>query len=203
MSHHSRNSTPTKGTAARLLIQLTGAANHRLWRRSIQAYMFSKFHNVNMDKLGRADTLDLDYFKKHEDFKADFKAAVASDDGDKTANDPFVNSPKFLDQCFGHAISTGDGFTDWLYDTFTCVANSLSAKIQLQTAGVRLGDLIALLAAVKLAVHEIEVFDPDVLDIAFTSCTMDGEGGNDLMTYLSALAGYVLRLEAVNKPPSV
>jgi hypothetical protein len=193
--------TPTKdGRKDNKLFKLSGASEHGQWKSSLQDYMFEKFSNVNMDLITPASTLDPAYFKDHADFKVDFKAS--SKDGDNRSVDPFDHNPVFAGLCFDHAIATGQGFFGWLYKAYTYIRNALSDKIQRQTAVVRRGDLIGLLKAIQLAVHQFEIFDPDDLDIAFTKCTMAGEGGNDLMTFLSVLAAYILRLEAVNLPPT-
>ena len=87
-----------------------------------------------------------------------------------------------------------------MYGIYTDVRASLSDKIQDQTSGVTRGDLVGLLTAIKIAVHHYEIINPDDLEIQFTKCTMEHEGGNDLMTYRSVLKQYMLRLEAAGEP---
>ena len=78
--------------------------------------------------------------------------------------------------------------------------SALSDTIQDQTAGERLGDLIGLLAAIKLAVHHTELTNPDSLDIEYSKCTMAAEGKNDLMTFTAVLTNFMRRLEAAGVP---
>lgn len=188
-------STPSKGkNSIQILKMLSSAAGHASWKQSLQRWLFSKMKNVNMDKLTHADTLEFSFFKSHELFKDSIKRASKDADG-KTA-DPFDNE-EVVDECFNHSLNTGEGFMDWVYTTYTYICASLSSHIQDQTAGVKLGDIIALLAAIKLAVHEFEIFDPDDLESAFMSCTMAEEGGDDLMQFLAVMHRYMQRLEAV------
>ena len=194
--HHT--STPSKN-GPRHLFKLAHAADHSQWKSMLQDYMFASFKNVNMDQLTSCSTLDPEYYKAHNEFKAEFKAA--SRDGDSTPCDPFDNKPQFALNCFEHALSTGEGFKKWVYTTYADIRKALSNTIQKQTSGVRRGDIVSLLNAIKLAVNECEIFNPDDLDISFTKCTMQGEGNNNLMTYLAALSNYIRRLEAVNLPP--
>ena len=189
-----------QAAAKRNLFKLQNAGQHAQWKSNLQDYMFDKFHDVNMDKITSVFTLDIDFFAKHSDFKDDYK--IHSKNGDNIKVDPFVHCPAYGVMCFDHAIKTGDGFKPWLYTTFSYVRAALSDTIQRQTGQVRRGDLKALLSAIRLAVHLNEQYDPDALDIAYLKCTMEGEGDNDIMTFIAALSSYILRLEAVDMSPS-
>jgi hypothetical protein len=149
--------------------------------------MFRVFHNINMDTLQLAGTLDPDFFKASLDFKDEFKDA--SKDASNNKADPFHNldAPNFPKKCFEHALATGDGFHTWLYVPFDDVRSALSEKIQDKTNGVALSDLVGLLQKVKLSIHHFEQLDPDDLFLEYGACTMAGAGENDLMTFLSKL----------------
>ena len=178
---------------------LTGADGHAAWTSSLQDFMFKKFRNVNVSALREHDTLDSAYYKNHKDFKADFKrASKEAEDGECN---PFVNDKDYAGKCFQHSLASGEGFADWLPGLFADIRDSLSATIHAQTSGVSLGDVVALLSSVKLAVHEHEVFDADELDILFTSLKMEDEARNDLMTFFALFARYVRRLKAVSREP--
>ena len=196
MSQASNSAMPKHGLK---LFQLTENGDHPRWKNLLQDYMFATTHNVNMDAMTESSTLQDEYFKVNAQFKTDFKKL--SKDNVGSDSDPFSNV-EFATKCFDHALNTGNGFKDWVYTTYSYIRLALSDRIQQQTSMVKLGDLVALLKAIQLAVLQHEVFNPDDLDIAFTRCTMDGEGGNDVMLFLSAIAGYVRRLTAVNHPPS-
>lgn len=181
---------------------LAEASQHYSWKAQLQTHMFRIFHNVNMEKLRPADTLDPDYFKTSIDFKDEFKEA--SKDASNNKADPF-NNPDALDfpkKCFKHALATGEGFHTWLYVLFDDVRSHLSEKIQDKTAGVALGDLVGLLQSIKLSIHHFEQLDPDDLFLEFGSCTMAGAGDNDLMMFLAKLAHYKKRLEAAGQAVS-
>ena len=160
--------------------------------------MFNEFHNVNMDLLSTSDTLDPAWFKADSVFKEAYKEAAKDDDN--KACDAF-DDDDFAHECWEYALSTGKGFHKWLYKTFSYIRAALSPKIQKQTAGVRRGDLIALLQAIQLSVHHFEIYNPNELEAAYLMCTMAAEGDNDIMMYLSVLASYIQRLEAVNRAP--
>jgi hypothetical protein len=180
------------------LFKLQHAGQHAQWKSNLQDYMFDKFHNTNMDKITSVSTLDADFFAK--EFKEEHKAHSKDGDGGKV--DPFTHAPAYGVMCFDHAIDTGDGFKIWLYSTFSYVRAALSDKIQKQTGQVRRGDLKALLATIQLAVHMDEQHNPDDLAIAYLKCTMEGEGDNDIMTFIAALSSYILRLDAVDMAPT-
>jgi hypothetical protein len=177
------------------LVKLSDASAYPRWKNSLQDHFFHKIHNTNIDKLTRASTLDADFFKKET--AAAYKVAAKDDDG--AAVNPMTNTP-FAEACFRHAIDTGEGFHPWLYTLYADVRSTLSDKIQDQTAGVNRGDLVGLLQAVKLALRHYETINPDDLAKQHTDCTMAGEGDNDLMTYLAALAHYMQRLAAAGEP---
>ena len=78
MASSSAPSSP-QAAAKRNLFKLQHAGQHAQWKSNLQDYMFDKFHDVNMDKITSASTLDIDFFAKHSDFKDDYK--VHSRDG--------------------------------------------------------------------------------------------------------------------------
>ena len=63
--------------------------------------------------------------------------------------------------------------------------------------------MLGLLDQINIAVGATESLDPDQLDEEYGKCTMQGEGNNDLMTYVSALKQYVQRLTAASHPPTI
>jgi hypothetical protein len=182
------------------LFKLKDASEFTRWKNLLQDHMFKKIHNINMDRLTTADTLDLSYFKR--EFKKEYREATlsvreeeraAGQDGE--GEHPLKN-PEFLKMCTDHAFTTGEGFEDWLYVIYSDVRTALSDEIQDKTAGVVRGDLISLLRKIKLALHHSEINNPDALDIKYTKCTMEGEGKQDLMTFTAALTNYMRRLDA-------
>ena len=65
------SSSPSSSKKAKLL-HLDDASQHQKWKDVLQDHMFNKFHNVDMDKLTPADTLEEKYFKGQ--FKEQHKA---------------------------------------------------------------------------------------------------------------------------------
>ena len=55
---------------------------------------------------------------------------------------------------------------------------------------------MGLIDAIKLAVHQHEINNPHQVEIDYSRATMDTEGKNDVMTYISVLATFMRRLEA-------
>jgi hypothetical protein len=115
--------------------------------------------------------------------------------------DFYGGNSELFDTCFDHAIATGSGFLPWVYTLFSEIKMSFGADMADKVASVRHGDIVGLLSSVKLAICYYEVHNPDDLDVEFTKCTMAGEGQNDLMRYLSAMATLIRRLEAADHPP--
>ena len=171
--------------------KLENAAQFPKWNLLLQDRMFKLFKNNDMTKIKQADTLDPAYMKKQ--FPSEYKAAGKdADDNDQ----PPLQDEDFAEQCFTHAVSSGAGFRVWVYDLFPDIRSRLSDRIQEQTAGVPTGDLVGLLAAIRLSVQHFETFDSDQLEIQFMTCTMAEHAGNDLMTYTSKLKNYIHRLTA-------
>ena len=170
------------------IFKLEAAEQFPSWQRQLQDYLFKRIRNVNMDQLDDATTLDGKYFKAHGDFKAEYN--------ELKRNDEPLDDEDFCSKCKAHAVKTGQGFQDWVYCVFADVRSALSMEIQEKTASVDLGDLKGLLEAIKLSIHKSETLNKHDLDIEYARCTMSNEGRNDLMTFLSALARYLRRLEA-------
>jgi hypothetical protein len=181
------------------LVKLSDASAFPRWQSSLQDHFFHKIHNTSMDKLTRTKTLDADFFKKEAGAELAAACKTASKDDENKTVDPMTNAG-FADQCFEYAIDTGEGFHPWLYTLYADVRSTLSDKIKDQTASVRRGDLVGLLAAVKLSLRHYEIINPDDLAKKHADCTMEGEGDNDLMTYLAALSHYMQRLAAAGEP---
>ena len=177
------------------LFKLDGASNYRRWKSQLQDHMFRKVHNTNMDTLTMAKTLDSKFFKK--EFSMEYKAA--SKDSAGVEVDP-MDDEGFVKLCSASALKTGVGFEPWLYDMYADVRAALSDKIQDQTAGVARGNLVGLLAGIKLSIHYHEVYDHDDLEMEYTQSNMSDHGDNDLMTYLGLLRSYMNRLANVGKP---
>jgi hypothetical protein len=181
------------------LPMLSDASAYPTWKSALQDHFFDKIFNNNMDNITRTSTLDPDFFKKDAgpELAAAFKAA-SKDDDNKTV-DP-MTSTVFAGKCFQHAAETGQGFHPWLYKLYADVRFTLSDKIKTQTASVKRGDLVGLLNAIKLSLRFYETINPDDLAKQHADCNMAGEGGNDLMTYLSCLSRYMQRLSAAGEP---
>jgi hypothetical protein len=186
-----RNDPPTKSVVKARLPTLSGASTFPRWRRDLQSYLFMTIKNSNIDTLSIKDYLDPVFFKNQ--FKEDFKAA-----GKDSNNNPqhAFDDEVFLHQCSHYSVSTGQGFSDWLYVVMFEIRTSLSDLISEQTAGVPMHDLVGLLAAIKLAIYQHEIIDPYDLELAYSQATMEREGKNDLMTFTSKLAEFMRRLEA-------
>ena len=193
MSRSSSASSPSRRKPR--LLMLSDASQYSQWKQSVQAYFFKQFKNVNMDALTTADTLDEGYFKK--EFPTEHKTAGKDDAGQK--QHAFADDA-FLAKCSEHALLTGEGFNDWLYDTFSDLRASLSEDINDSTSAVRIGDLIGLLDAIKLAVQHFELFDPTDLELEHARTTMANEGRNDVLKYVSKLQEFMNRLQAAGHP---
>ena len=174
--------------------KLQGAATFARWEGLLQDYMWEKFHNTDMSLITTIDTIDFKYFRKTEvqnEMKLTYKeVAKRTDASDKTV-DP-RSQADFVQECIAIAFKTGRGFEEWVYGVYAHVRKTLGDAIQDQTAGVNRGDLVGLLQAIKIAVHHVEISDPDDLEIEWTSCTMEREGKQDLMTFLAVQANYNL-----------
>ena len=175
----------------KLTVTLEDSSNYEKWRSALQGQLFTKIRNTDMDRIVPTDTLDAKVFKA--EFKEEWKAA--SKDADGVGQEPFTDA-SFVAKCFDHAVVTGEGFKDWIYDVFSEIRDSLCDDIKDQISGVALGDLVALLGGIKLALGHFETFDPIELDILYSKCTMCAEGGNDLMRFTAVLADHRRRLAA-------
>ena len=189
----SRSANPAASNSSKfkLTIKLEGAINLEKWRSSLQNKLFRFIKNTNMDKLTIASTLNRKYLKAT--FPDDWKDA-SKDDDDNPA-DPLDNE-EFVQACLDHALESGEGFNDWLYDVFEGIRDSLSEDIAEQTSGVAIGDLLALFTGINLAIGHVEHHDPQDLDIVYGQCTMAGEGNNDIMKFTATLTSYMRRLTA-------
>ena len=198
---HLEFAIPKQGRrTAKELFMLERPDQYASWMDDLKdaVYQFTAFPDFT--EKTAFDTIDQVYFKAHEDFKVDFKANMKDDAG--KACDPFIYNKDFATKCLSHALTTGGGMLQWTTTTYHIARAALSRTIKSQTGMVRRGDIKGLLQAIRLAINQLEVFNPEALEIAYVSCTMDGERGYDLMTYLSALASYIRRLEAVGLPPT-
>ena len=95
-----------------------------------------------------------------------------------------------------YALEHGEGYQDWFYQAFREVQLCLSDDIAEQVSGIRTGDLVGLIDAIKPAVHQHEINNPHQVEIEYSRATMEVEGKNDVMTYISVLATFMRRLEA-------
>ena len=175
----------------KLTVTLEDSSNFARWRSALQEQLFAKIRNTDMDRIVPTDTLEVKFFKAQ--FKEEWKAA--SKDADGKEQDAFDDAA-FAEVCFDHAVQTGEGFQPWIYDVFAEIRDSLCDDIKDQTAGVALGDLVALLKGINLALGHFETSDPVDLEILYSKCTMGAEGGNDLMRFTAVLAQYKRRLAA-------
>jgi len=187
---HQPNTSATTPNKKDGLSKLNDVADFPRWKSQLQDIMFDTkgLRSTNMDTITEASTLSTEYFAAHSDFKADYKLA-AKDDDSKTCN-PFDHRPEsdFTHRCFAHALDKGHGFEDWLYPIYAKIRRSLCNKIQDQTQAVRRGDIVSLIRAIKIALHQYEMFSVDQIEVSYASCTMEKEGRNDLMMFLSVLA---------------
>jgi hypothetical protein len=94
------------------------------------------------------------------------------------------------------------GFLPWVYVLWDKIKFSLSDVIRAQVASVQGGDLIALLAEIRLALHNTEALKPHVLRNKFLASKFEVEGQKDVLTFISCLKTMAQRLDAVGKPVS-
>jgi hypothetical protein len=166
----------------------------------VQDYFFFSFQNTHMASITKRMMLDQSFFEASADFVYLLEIAIAHSENEETETKPF-DYDDVVDKCFEHALDTGKGFKKWLYRAFFEVKRSLSMVVRTQTASVQRGDIIALLSAVKVAMHKSEDFTYHELEVEWAKCTMDTEGNNNIMTYISALASYIRRLTVAGAEP--
>ena len=175
-----------------LFPKLNDASQFTQWKRNLENYLFSKAKINDMDKLTARSYLDDAFFKKT--YKDEYKlAAAALPEGQKQHP---LKHPPFMELCSDYALEHGEGYQEWLYQAFSEVQLCLSDDIAEQVSGIRQGDLVGLIDAIKLAVHQHEINNPHQVEIDYSSATMDTDGKNDVMTYISVLATFMRRLEA-------
>ena len=174
-----------------LFPKLNDASQFTQWKRNLENYLFSKAKINDMDKLTARSYLDDAFFKKT--YKDEYKiAAAALPEGHKQHP---LKHPPFMELCSDYALEHGEGYQEWLYQAFSEVQLCLSDDIAEQVSGIRQGDLVGLIDAIKLAVHQHEINNPHQVEIDYSSATMDTDGKNDVMTYISVLATFMRRLE--------
>ena len=174
------------------LPKLNDSSQFPRWKRDLEVYLFSKAKINDLDKLTARSYLDDNFFKKT--FKEEQKEAVAAlPEGQKQHP---LKHPPYLELCVDYALEHGEGYQDWLYQAFREVQLCLSDDIAEQVSGIRTGDLVGLIDAIKLAVHQHEINNPHQVEIEYSRATMETEGKNDVMTYISVLATFMRRLEA-------
>jgi hypothetical protein len=195
------NSKDIRAIGKHFISTLTTPEELEAWLQEVQDYFFFSFQNANMASITRRMMLDQLYFEASADFVDLLAVAVAHNEEEETENKPF-DYDDVVDKCFEHSLDTGEGFKKWVYRAFFEVKRSLSKVVRTQTASVKRGDIIALLAAVKVAMHKSEDFTYHELEVEWAKCTMDTEGNNDIMTYISALASYIRRLTVAGAEPS-
>ena len=181
-----------------LFPKLNDASQFTQWKRNLENYLFSKAKINDMDKLTARSYLDDAFFKKT--YKDEYKlAAAALPEGHKQHP---LKHPPFMELCSDYALEHGEGYQEWLYQAFSEVQLCLSDDIAEQVSGIRQGDLVGLIDAIKLAVHQHEINNPHQVEIDYSSATMDTDGKNDVMTYISVLATFMRRLETAGLPVS-
>ena len=180
--------------------KLESPAHFTRWKSILQDFMFELCKNTNMDILTIIDTLD-DHFFSGDEYNNEFPSTVLNAARTASPTNVLLHEP-LHPIAIEHALSTGKGFRKWLYKLFSQIKKSLSDDIHARTESVRRGDLVGLLAAIKLAVFHFESFSPEALEIEFVQCTMGKEGQNDVMTYTALLTQYMTRLEAAGFPVS-
>ena len=178
-------SSPSRSKSYRSKIpQLLSAEDFGAWKKKVETHLFRQKVIVKLDDLKVGKTLDSAYFKASATFKAEFKSLSKNDDNDPV--DPF-DDKEFLGKCLRHALTTADGFEDWLPGAYADILDSLSPEIGEKVASVANGDLVDLIRQIKLAIQHFEIYNPDELDIQFTQLTMEKDGQQDVMLFLAKL----------------
>jgi hypothetical protein len=107
---------------------------------------------------------------------------------------------KWADLCYDIALVEGAGFKPWVYKLWHAVKESLPDAMRSQVASTRTGDLKSLLQQLRLAVNKVEDIQPQILKAQMWASTMEKEGKNDTLTYISWLTLNRDRLKAVASP---
>ena len=174
--------------------KLENAAGYGRWRSALSDHIFSIAQGAvptNIDMITIRDILHSEVFKKKFPNKYNAAKHAVKDEED---DESFDHAP-YLEFCAEHARKRAEGYYVWVYRLFADIRASLSEQVHEQTAGVNQGDIPELFKAIKLAICFYEVLDSTQLEIQYASCTMSGEGKNDVMKYLSVLKQYRNRLE--------
>jgi hypothetical protein len=177
---------------------ITGNVDYEPWKKAIDVLLFSKKSDgVTLESMSRKNLLDVTYFTKQEEFKQDLQ---------RLSNNPELDDPfddeNFTKKCYDHASETTRGYKNWVYSMYLLIYNSLSTEIKDKVAGAQTGDLLDLVASINLAIRHFEVFDPTTLEIAFCKMTMEEDGGNDVMQFLTRLKAVRTRLRVAKHPVS-
>jgi hypothetical protein len=189
---------------------LNDGTHYQRWQNALQDYAFRLFQNNNLSAIKAYQTLR----KAH--FRTVFPVTYQSTLDELEAGGADINQEGFnplnpahygqipnalFDRCFEHAIETGTGFKSWVYTLFSDIKSSLGPEMADKTAFVRHGDFLGLMTAIKLAINHSEIFNPEDLEAEYSKCSMAAEGQNELARFISVLANFIRRLEAVQYPP--
>ena len=106
----------------------------------------------------------------------------------------------WIQTCYSLAVIEGDGFQPWVYKLWTIIKASLGEQIRAQVSSVRGGDLLALLAMLRMAVNQVEDIAPHTMRARLWQSSMQAEGANDVLTYMTYCDATAKRLKTANEP---
>jgi hypothetical protein len=189
---------------------LNDGSHYQRWQNALQDYAFRLFQNNNLSAISAHHTLRKAHFCKvfpvTYQRTLDELEAGGADINEAGFNplDPalYGQQPNELfETCFAHAIETGAGFKSWVNTLFSDIKSSLGPEMADKTAFVRHGDFLGLIRAIKLAINHSEIYNPEDLEAEYSKCSMATDGQNELARFISVLATFIRRLEAVQHPP--
>ena len=108
----------------------------------------------------------------------------------------------WIQTCYSLAVIEGDGFQPWVYKLWTIIKASLgvSEQIRAQVSAVRGGDLLALLAQLRMAVNQVEDIAPHTMRARLWQSNMQTEGAKDTLTYMTYCDSTAKRLKTAGEP---
>jgi hypothetical protein len=177
---------------------ITGNVDYEPWKKAVEVLLFSKRSGgVTLETMSRKNLLDITYFGKQEEFKQYLQRLCSNEN----LYDPF-DDEDFVKKCYDHASETTKGYMEWVYPMYLLLYDSLSDDIKEKVAGAQTGDLLDLVASINIAIRHFEMFDPTALEIAFCKMSMEDDGANDVMQFLTRLKAVRTRLRLANYPVS-
>ena len=180
-----------------LPVKLEDSSHYPRWHSALQDLLFRNVKIPSIGKITSASTLDRPFFKKY--FKEEFDSIVSNSDDADDPDEPLDNTD-FVNLCLDHAVDTGKGFLAWVYDAYPAIRSSLGLDVFERTSACPAGDIVTLMQSIKLSIGYLETHDPVELEALFLATTMESEGGNDIMKYLTLLRSRMRRLSAPDYP---